>query len=359
MRKVLLASLVLILLAFFCVSCGNDSKPIVPPQVNAVGFLREVAGQNFILTPILGKFVTTGGNTQFTTTVVKDPNTGETLEAEIYSIILSADGKKATFDMYGGTADNPQFQWDIFVANADGTGLVQVTNDEIGDSMPQLSPDGSKVIYTAYFCDGFCGNHLVTRKVDGTTPQEIPLPAGAEDAWAPTYSPDGSKIAVEVWGYNETVGEFDGMFVMNADGTNPQMLTNPWATADAWDETPSFTKAGNQIIFSREDYSGETFTEHIYIMNVDGTNVTPLTSGTTINGDPLVLGDRLLFNSNRDNLSSPRGTGFELYTMNTDGSGVTRLTNNTLYDGFAGEYYEPELSVAQHRQHNQAKKLHH
>jgi len=38
------------------------------------------------------------------------------------SIILSANGTKASFELYGGTVDLPSNQWDIWVANTDGTG---------------------------------------------------------------------------------------------------------------------------------------------------------------------------------------------------------------------------------------------
>jgi Tol biopolymer transport system component len=216
-------------------------------------------------------------------------------------------------------------------------------------------------VYNSYRgCDVFCGSFSVVRNVNGSGEVVLPIPEGTASTWAPTFSPDGSKIAVEIWGYNETLGEFDGIFIMDADGANQQMLTNPWAEADMWDEVPSFTKDGTQIVFSREDHSSETFSEHVYIMNVDGTGVTALSSGATINNDPLILGDRILFNSSRDNPDSARGTGFEIYTMNLDGTGITRLTNNALFDGFCGEYYESEeTSAAHYQQLRPAKRLHH
>lgn len=348
MRKVLLASLVLMLLAFLCVSCGNESKPIVQSQTSAFAFLKEssIPGQ-FI--PVLGKFVATGNNTTFTATEVKDPATGEVLKVQMYSIILSAKGDKVTFDLFGGTVDHPSSQWDIWVGNADATGLTQVTNDNYDDYMPQFSPDGTKVMFNSRrpSPNGYY-SAIVIRNVDGTGEVVLPLPEGAYDTWAPTFSPDGSKIAVESDGYNETLGVFDGIFIMNTDGSNQQMLTNPWGTVAVWDEMPSFTKGGSQIVFSRADYSGDPKTENIYIMNADGSNVTMLTDNKGYNFDPLILGDMILFASNRDDTSSGPG-GYEIYRMNLDGSNLTRLTNNTLYDSFCIEYSYYTAPQPQHQ----------
>ncbi|MBZ5598813.1 MAG: hypothetical protein LAN83_10855 [Acidobacteriia bacterium] len=359
MRKVFFASLVLILLALFCVSCGNESKPIVPSQTSAFAFLRESSTANQFI-PVLGKFVTTGNNIVFTATEVKDPSTGEVVNAHMWSIVLSAKGDKVLLDLWGGTVDHPSEQWDIWVGNADGTGLVQVTNDSYQDLMPQFSPDGTKVVYNSYRgCDVFCGEFIVVRNVDGTGEQVLPLLVGTENTWAPTFSPDGSKIAVEIWGYNETLGEFDGIFTMNTDGTNQQMITNPWAEADVWDEMPSFTKDGSKIVFNRVDYSSESRVENVFIMNADGSNVTMLTDNKGYNLDPLILGDMILLNSNRDDTASGSG-GYEIYRMNLDGSNFTRLTSNALFDGFCIDRYVSELAgAAQHLEHHPAKSMHH
>jgi Tol biopolymer transport system component len=207
-------------------------------------------------------------------------------------------------------------------------------------------------------------SQIVIRKVDGTGEVVLPMPLGAYQTWAPTYSPDGSKIAVEAWGYDSLGNYFDGIVTMNADGSSPQLLTNPGTSCDCYDENPAFTPDGTKITFSR-DYSDSftsSETEDIYIMNTDGTAVTQLTS-MGINFDPMAIsiagvGPRILFSSNRDNPSLSGSTGYELYSMKLDGTAVTRLTNNTRYDAFSGEWYESgdvaamrvrRLPASQHR----------
>jgi Tol biopolymer transport system component len=142
---------------------------------------------------------------------------------------------------------------------------------------------------------------------------------------------------------------FDGIVLMNADGSDPVLLTNPYNT-DCWcsDENPYFTPDGTQIVFGRENWATET--EDIYIMNADGRGVTNLTDGVGYNNDPIVVVDsstsakRILFSSNRDQLTTG-GSGFELYVMNLDGTGLSQLTYNSVYDGFNLEFME-EQSVS-------------
>ncbi len=348
MRKILFFVLFLAL-AVWLIACSSSSKKVVvQPQTSAFAFVQEAAGQSYMFTPMLGKYVTTGSSTVFTATSVMDPSTNQPVTAEFWSIVLSADGKKATFDLAGGL-DGNSGQWDIWVANSDGTGNpVQVTNDSYDDAMPQFSPDGTKVVFTSYrpLLDGYDHYQIVIRNADGTGEQVLPMPPSADQTWAPTYSPDGTKIAVEAWGYDTSY--FDGIFIMNADGSNAQMLTNPSSTGcDCLDETPAFTADGSKITFSRDTYdpSADTETEDIYIMNADGTGVTKLTDGVGINSDPLAftipgVGERILFSANRDNLTVTGSGGFDLYSMKTDGTGLTRLTVNSLFDAFSAEWYE-------------------
>jgi len=314
--------------------------------------MQEASNLTYMFNPMVGKYTTTNGNTQFSVGTVVDPTTNQPVTAEFYSIALSADGKKATLDMYGGL-DGTSNQWDIWVANADGTGTpVQITNDTNNNRMPQLSPDGAKVVFNSsrLGSDNYNRDLVVIRSATGSGGEVVlPMPEGVEQTWAPTFSPDGTKIAVEMWGYNYSTSTwYDGIWVMNADGSNPHMLTNPESTVgcDCYDETPSFTSDGTKIVYSRDDWTNATEVENIFIMNADGTGVTQLTNNVGINFDPLVLkiagvGQKILFSSNRDNLSLAGGAGYEIYSMNMDGTGVTRLTTNTRYDAFMGEWYEP------------------
>lgn len=349
MRKILLFSLVLILLGAIFVACGDSKKPVVPTATNAFAFMREVPLQGYTFNPVLGQYVMTSNSATFQETIPKDSSTNQPISADFGSLFLDSSGTKVVFDLYGGTTDAPTEQWDVFVGNADGTGLTQITNDSVEDSYPQFSPDGTKVVFGSYR-EGELGmtDMVVIRNVTNPNSGEtvLPMPLGAYDIWNPTFSPDGTSVAVRAYGTNEVNGWFDGIVVMKADGSSAQLITNPYASCDCSDNSPSYTPDGTKIVYTHLDYDASTI--DIYSTNADGTGTpTKLTDGIGYNVDPLVvhlsgMADKIIFGSSRDNLNSPATTGFDLYSMNLDGSGLARLTNNQLFDGFSQEWFEPQ-----------------
>jgi Tol biopolymer transport system component len=72
----------------------------------------------------------------------------------------------------------------------------------------------------------------------------------------------------------------------------------------------------------------------IYVVDVDGTNLTQLTN-SSYDWSPIVVGDKVLFVSTRDSQGHTVPDN-EIYQMNPDGSGLTRFTNNNANDTFIG-----------------------
>lgn len=341
-------------LAVFLTGCGNSKKPPVQPQTSVIAFMQDAGG--YLFTPMLGKYTTTGATTVFTVSPVLDTATGQPALGEFYSIALSPDGSKAVMELYGGQNGDSE-QWDIFVADSGDRGnMVAITNDGYLDAMPQFSPDGTKVIFNSERTGPKDSNQwqIVTRRVDGSGEVVLPMPLGADQAWAPAYSPDGLKIAVEASGYDSGGNYFDGIVTMKADGSSARLLTNPASICDCYDENPTFSADGRKIIFSGEtwDASTSTETEDIYSMNVDGTGLIQLTSGMGLNFDPMAVnivgvGPRILFSSNWGNSSMTGSGAYEIYSMKLDGTELTRLTTNALYDAFSSERYENDTAAAQ------------
>ena len=142
----------------------------------------------------------------------------------------------------------------IYVINADGTGLTQLTTSDgtYADGWPRWSPDGTKI---AFFRGGF--DTLLQRNfwdiyvmnANGTGLTNITHTAG-EYVAAPTWSPDGSKIAYQRCEDPEC-GETD-IWVVSSDGTNNHpILTGPTA-----DGVPTWSPDGKTILFTRTDVIG-------------------------------------------------------------------------------------------------------
>jgi TolB protein len=178
----------------------------------------------------------------------------------------SPDGTKIAFtsDRDGDAA--------IFVMNADGTGIQQLTNNDSTDSDPMWSPDGTKIAFAR-------GKGIFVMNADGTGIQQLTdprRPKSHDRDYDPVWSPDGTKMAFKglrdstfgPWGpYGDTQ-----IFVMNADGTGIQQLTdNEYSNDD-----PVWSPDGTKIAFNgRPDGHLEMF-----VMNADGSNVIALGPGT-------------------------------------------------------------------------------
>jgi Tol biopolymer transport system component len=132
-----------------------------------------------------------------------DANSGATGEPrplfggsqEILSFEPSPDGRAIAFTTAGT-------QEDLFVANADGTRLRQLTNDAARDRGVTWSPDGT----TLYFYSNREGGYqLWSISVDGSNVTRLTDAAdlrriGARNVFSPNASPDGRMLAAEAEG---------------------------------------------------------------------------------------------------------------------------------------------------------------
>lgn len=163
------------------------------------------------------------------------------------------------------------------------------------------------VIYTS-------NDDIIRQNPDGS---RTILTAGAALNGAPAPSPDGTKIAFissrDSGGYGGLTTE---IYVMDVDGSNISRLTfNP-----TWDGGPAWSPDGTKIAFVRMADSS-VGSPDIYTMNsADGSDVTRLTNslGGATKPDWSPDGSMLVFIQ----------PGAGLFTMKPDGTQPTRLTTN-------------------------------
>ena len=202
---------------------------------------------------------------------------------------------------------------EIYVTNADGSGLKRLTNNPAADDAPAWSPDGQKITFRT---DRDGNLEIYVMNADGSGQINLTNNPAADEQ--PAWSPDGTQIAFS----SDRDGNHE-IYVMNTDGSHVTRLThNP-----AFDELPSWSPDGKQIAFVTDrDGNGE-----IYVMQADGTHPRRLTNNSTDDAFPHWSpdGKKILFWSARDGNA-------EVYVMNGDGSGQTNLTNNPADDGPTG-----------------------
>jgi len=193
--------------------------------------------------------------------------------------------------------------FEIYSIGIDGNNLQQLTKNIGSLYAPELSPNGEWVIFTNN------GNGLWLMRPDGKNPHALTT----KDDIDPSWSPDGSMIS-----FASSRAGARQLFVMNADGSNIQQVTN----LNNMGGRNTWSPDGAQLAF----YRGEQGDRNIYVIHVDGSGLVKLTNG----GDNLGPswspdGNWIVFTSYRDGNN-------ELYIIHPDGTGLTRLTNSPISD---------------------------
>lgn len=229
----------------------------------------------------------------------------------------------------------------IWSINPDGSSPTRLTDDKdrteklpnfvpVYDSSPVWSPDGTKIAFISNRNYLF---GLYVMNADGSNSQ---LVTELKEPGQPAWSPDGRKIAFSA-GIRITLEPYKphtDIYVINLDGSGLTQLTRD----SGLNGSPAWSPDGKQIVFvSDRDLDGKG---KIWVMNADGTNQRILSNSGVYGGQPAWSpdGTKILFTSSR---TCPTDVEVAIYVMNADGSDRRLLTNDP---NSCGVYSSPRWS---------------
>jgi TolB protein len=150
---------------------------------------------------------------------------------------------------------------------------LNITRDPLQiDDDPDWSPDGSRIVFTSHSVLD-TGQDSETAEIWTMNPDgnaRVRLTFNGEEERAPSWSPDGTRIAFSCRALWLDSGTDFEICVMAADGSNLTVLTNNTVP----DLTVNWTPDGSKIIFARP-IGGFN---QLFMMNADGTGLQQLTN---------------------------------------------------------------------------------
>ncbi len=228
-----------------------------------------------------------------------------------YAPTWSPDGTQIA---YTSTSDGDA---EIKIMNADGSDIRQITNNACKDADPAWSPDGQWIAYESNCTGSF---NIVIIHPDGTGMRQV---TGDDlNDQNPTWSPDGRHI-----GYYAKVGDNNDttdLYIVDVQTGEQTRLTNN-AVLDQW---PNWSHDGTRLAFTSSQGLPEG-QRAVFQYDLETGTVTQLTNGTAHDDDPAWSPDdsHLAFDSDRD------GDGFfDLYVLDIRTGAVEQLTYETAND---------------------------
>lgn len=218
----------------------------------------------------------------------------------------SPDGKKLAW------SSNRDGAYNIYVADADGSGIGKLTVSDGADRSPRWSPDGERIAFSRQ-------GTIMLMNSDGTGVTQVTEPE--PEATAPPcesggflggWSPDGDKLTFYAASGSRGTSE---VCTINVDGSQ---LTVVRGDPDTYNTEPAWSPKEQRIAY-RSIRQGN---HEIYVVNADGSDDTNLTNSPALDIEPAWSpdGQWIAFSSDRTH-------DFNLFIMKADGSGLFQLTS--------------------------------
>lgn len=164
---------------------------------------------------------------------------------------------------------------DLYTMNIDGTDVRQITHELGYDGGAFFSPDGSKLVFRAsrpktdeekkeyqdFLKQGLVAPtamEIFVCNADGSDLRQITSLGKAN--WAPFYHPSGKKILFSSNHHGQRGFQFN-LFMINEDGTGLERVTQD----GVFDSFPMFSPDGKKLVFSSNRNNGGTRDTNLFV----------------------------------------------------------------------------------------------
>lgn len=142
---------------------------------------------------------------------------------------------------------DPAYFGEIYIMNADGSGVRRLTEAAGYDGGPFFSPDGKRIVWRRFDESGMIAD-IWTMKADGTDKRRIT--AFESMSWAPYHHPSGSYL---IFTSNKLGFENFELFIVDTAGTREPVRVSH---TDGFDGLPVFSPDGKRLCWTSNRTAG-------------------------------------------------------------------------------------------------------
>jgi tricorn protease len=207
---------------------------------------------------------------------------------------------------------------DLWVAGVDGAAVRRLTSHPGVESGPRFSPDGSLIAFTGRY-EGNTDVYVVP--AEGGVPRRLTYHPGNDVALG--FTPDGKAVLFSS-GRDVYTGRYTQLFTVPVAGGFPSKLPIPNASKAAISpdgRTTAYLPLGEPFNQWKHYRGGQASRILLFDNATYAVEQVPQPGGRCNDTDPMWVGDRLFFRSDRDG-------EFNVYGFDRTTQAVTRLTSH-------------------------------
>jgi Tol biopolymer transport system component len=244
--------------------------------------------------------------------------------------LIQSDGTEDFYDPYPAWSPSGQdiafmhdyrpfnHQGNVFVMDASGGNLRQVTSGFEYDNSPTWAPDGTRIAYST------SGVLMITSFPSSGSPQTLASPGSSEYDWDPDWSPDGTLVAFTNFtgicgGHGGGCVQWANIQVVDPSTGQLRAVTTGQTFTNL---DPSISPDGRTVVFSSDRAGGGR--SDLYTVPISGGTPALLTDTPTLDEKEPVWspdGRKIAFAG-----QAIAGAPFDVYSINADGSDLRQLT---------------------------------